>query len=94
MPKSLFLLQASENAQWFTLYFPPPLSSIALNAFFNHVTLIPVGEELEFQHQSTTASTWWCGPRPRLGWVEMAVGLPKGSSYPGHSPSFFCYAAP
>ena len=26
-------------------------------------------------HQSTTASTWWWGPQPRLGWVEMAVGL-------------------
>ena len=45
-------------------------------------------------HQSTAASTWWCGPRPRLGWVEMAVGLSKGPSYPGHSPTFFCYAAP
>ena len=32
-------------------------------------------------HQSTAASTWWCGPRPRLGWVEMAVGLPEGPSY-------------
>ena len=37
-------------------------------------------------HQSTAASTWWCGPRPRLGWVEMAVGFPEGPSYPGHSP--------
>ena len=45
-------------------------------------------------HQSTAASTWWCGPRPRLGWVEMAVGLPEGFSYPGHSPTFFRYAAP
>ena len=45
-------------------------------------------------HQSTAASTWWCGPRPRLGLVEMAVGLPGGPSYPGHSPSFFRYAAP
>ena len=45
-------------------------------------------------HQSTTASSWWCGPRPRLGWVEMAVGLPEGPSYLGHSPSFFRYAAP
>ena len=43
-------------------------------------------------HQSTAASTWWCGPRPRLGWVEVAVGLPEGPSYPGHSPSFFRYA--
>ena len=40
-------------------------------------------------HQPTAASTWWCGPRPRLGWVEMAVGLPEGPSYPGHSPTFF-----
>ena len=40
-------------------------------------------------HQSTAASTWWCGPRSRLGWVEMAVGLSKGSSYPGYSPSVF-----
>ena len=33
-------------------------------------------------------------PGPILGWVEMAVGLPEGPSYPGHSPSFFRYAAP
>ena len=45
-------------------------------------------------HQSTAASTWWCGPRPRLGWVEMAVGLPEGPSYPGHSPSFFLLCCP
>ena len=45
-------------------------------------------------HQSTAASTWWCGPRPRSGWVEMAVGLPEGPSYPGHSPTFFRHAAP
>ena len=32
--------------------------------------------------------------RPRLGWVKMAVGLPEGLSYPGHSSSFFRYAAP
>ena len=37
-------------------------------------------------HQSTAASRWWYGPRPHLGWVEMAVGLPKGPSYPRHSP--------
>ena len=37
-------------------------------------------------HQSTAASTWWCGPQPRLDWVKMAVGLPEGPSYPGHSP--------
>ena len=30
----------------------------------------------------------------RLGWVEMAVGLPEGPSYPGHSSSIFPYAAP
>ena len=40
-------------------------------------------------HQSTAASTWWCGPRPRLGWVEMAVGLPEGPSYPGSPLHFF-----
>ena len=36
---------------------------------------------------------WWCSPRPCLGWVEMAVGLPEGPSYPGHSPFIFlpCY---
>ena len=45
-------------------------------------------------HQSTAASTWWCGPRPRLGWVEMAVGLPKGPSYPGHSPTSFAMLPP
>ena len=28
-------------------------------------------------------------PRPRLGWVEMAVGFPEGPSYPGHSPFIF-----
>ena len=36
--------------------------------------------------ESTTASTWWCGRRPRLGWVEMAVGLHEDSSKPGSSP--------
>ena len=36
-------------------------------------------------HQSTTASRWWCGPQPRFGWVNMSIGLPEGSSYPGHS---------
>ena len=40
-------------------------------------------------HQSTAASTWWCVPLPRLGWVEMAVGLPEGPSYPNHSLHFF-----
>ena len=44
-------------------------------------------------HQSTAALTWWCGSWPRLGWVEMAVGLPEDPSYPGHSPFIFslCY---
>ena len=36
-------------------------------------------------HQSTAVSTWWCNPRPRLGWVEMAVGLADGPTYSGHS---------
>ena len=37
-------------------------------------------------YQSTAASTLWCGPRPRLGWVEMPVGLSEGPSTPGHFP--------
>ena len=37
-------------------------------------------------HQLTTASTWWCGPQPRLRWVKMAVNLSEGPSYPGQSP--------
>ena len=45
-------------------------------------------------HQSTAASTWWCGPRPRLGWVKMAVSLPEGPSYPGHSPFIFSLCCP
>ena len=45
-------------------------------------------------HQSIAASTWWCGPRPRLGRVEMAVGLPEGPSYPGHSPFIFSLCCP
>ena len=36
-------------------------------------------------HQSIAALTWWCGPQPRLGWVNMVVGLAEGPSYPGHS---------
>ena len=43
-------------------------------------------------HRSTAVSTWWYGLQPRLGWAEMAVDLPEGPSYPGHSPSFFRYA--
>ena len=49
---------------------------------------------VSYLHQSTAASTWWCGPRPRLGWVEMAVGLPEGPSYPGHSPFIFSLCCP
>ena len=45
-------------------------------------------------HQSTAASTWWCGPWPCLGWVEMAVGFPEGPSYPGHSPFIFSLCCP
>ena len=45
--------------------------------------------ELSELHQSTAASTWWCGPRPRLGWVEMAVGLPLGSQLPRALPFIF-----
>ena len=42
-------------------------------------------------HQSTAASTWWCGFQLRLGWVKMAVGLPEDPSYPGNSPSSLTY---
>ena len=40
---------------------------------------------------NSRASMWWRGPRLRLGWVEMAVDLPEGSSYPGTplEPFFF-----
>ena len=34
-------------------------------------------------HQSTATSTWWYGPRLRLGWVEMAVGFPRVPVTPG-----------
>ena len=44
--------------------------------------------------QSTAAPTCWCCPRPRLGLIEMAVGLPKSPSYLGHFPSFFRRASP
>ena len=50
--------------------------------------------EIALLHQSIAASSWWCGPRPRLGWVKMAVGLLEGPSYPGHSPSFFSLCCP
>ena len=56
--------------------------------------LLNIGASKFVLHQSTAASTWWFGPRPRLGWVEMAVGLPESPSYPWHSSSFFRYAAP
>ena len=45
--------------------------------------------EVHFMIKAATylgSATWWCGPQPRLGWVEMAVGLLEGSSYPGHFP--------
>ena len=46
------------------------------------------------KHQATAASTWWGGPRPHLDLAKMAVGIPEGPSYPGHSPLFFRRAAP
>ena len=36
---------------------------------------------------------WWYSPRPRLVWVEMAIGLPEGTSYPEHS-TFFLLCCP
>ena len=43
-----------------------------------------------WEHQLTAAFVWWCGPRPCLGWVEMAVDLREGPRYLGHS---FCTSA-
>ena len=67
--------------------------------FFRHAPIPRKGSGNQQQqelclHQSTAASTWWCGPRPRLGWVEMAVGLTEGPSYPGHSPFIFSLCCP
>ena len=53
-----------------------------------------VGARHERLHQSTAASTWWFGPQPRLGWVEMAVGLPEGPSYPELYPFIFWLCCP
>ena len=56
---------------------------------------VPVPRRRSTTAQSTPASMWWCSPRPRLGWgLKMAVGFPEGPSYPGHTPSFYRYAAP
>ena len=38
-----------------------------------------------FLHQSTATSTFWYGPRPRLGGVETAIGFSEGPNRPGHS---------
>ena len=68
--------------------------SSPIAAFVRHQFVVCMSEFQESVplHQSSVASTWWCGPQPRLVWVEMAVGLLEGLSYPGHSPhkSFFC----
>ena len=53
----------------------------------------PFGPSLQndvFLHQSTALrpNPNRCGPRPCLGRVEMAVGLPKGPRYPGISLHF------
>ena len=53
-----------------------------------------INSKMVYLHQSTAASTWWCGPRPRLGWVEMAVGLSEDPSYPGRSPFIFSLCCP
>ena len=84
------------------LPFPQMLNSVAMVRFkrtttvtttdgHTSSTMLPMLHDL---HQSTAASTWWCGPRPRLGWVEMAVGFPEGPSYPGHSPIIFSLCCP
>ena len=58
----------------------------------NRLFLFKTQQELRYKiryqalHQKIAASTWWYSPRPRLSWVEMAVGLPEGPSHPGHSP--------
>ena len=57
-------------------------------------TFLSSSTTISLLHQSTAASTWWCCPRPRLGWVEMAVGLPEGPSYSGHSPFIFSLCCP
>ena len=42
--------------------------------------------------QSTAASTWWCGPRHRLGWAEMAIDVSESPSYARRSPQDFGFA--
>ena len=62
--------------------------------FFNYFYIIFPPIIFPAPIQSTAASTWWCGLRPRLGWVEMAVGLPEGPSYPGHFSFIFSLCCP
>ena len=50
--------------------------------------------KIKHLHQSTAISTWCCGPRPRLGWAEMVVGLPEGPSYPSTTLQFFAMLLP
>ena len=59
------------------------IGEISISAFLNKQISITINDSL---HQSTAASTWWCGRRALLGWIEIAVGLPEGLSYPEHSP--------
>ena len=65
------------------------LTLIFLNSEVRNFCLIyNIASKIEL-HQSTAASTWWRGPKPLLGWVEMAVGLsevPEVPSYLGYSP--------
>ena len=41
-----------------------------------------VSEESGNCTKPTAASMWWCSPPAYVGWVKMAVALPKSPSYP------------
>ena len=84
---SLMITRSSAHSNSLTT----PLLAFSVITF---TTITNNSGDLTELHQSTAASTWWCGPRPRLGWVEMAVGLPEGPSYPGHSPFIFSLCCP
>ena len=45
-------------------------------------------------HQSTAASTWWCEPQPRLGWVKWLWAFPRVPVTPGTPLHFFAMLPP